>query len=388
MTLTARRDARGAQRIFVSSVIEGFAEFRKAAREGIVAAGGEPVLVNEDFPSLVASSRNACLDAVDSCDFLVSIVGQRGGWTTPSGLLVVEEEYQQARKRRIPILAFLQNASRDAEAQRFAQELSDYVDGTFRQSFVSPEDLREAIQRSLTPLLLEQPERSMTRQPLADKFSSPLRLPYATTLRLVVSPERNEEVVDPVRLGSQEFLDRIYELGHSSSVRLFNYRSPKTAEVRGSSLVIRQTEVGGKHGEGEHLWLEIAETGELVIDANVTGRVRRGGQHDTLSSMIVAIEDIESVLSTGFRFVTVFYDEVDRFKRHQRFGYNVGLSGLEHRQLERNPRPRNSYGMSMRSRDAVILAFDAPRIIDRATLLQASPEIDRVTVLLIRTATS
>lgn len=81
-------------RVFVSSVVEDFTEFRKAAREAISAAGGEPVLVNEDFPSLAVSSRNACLDAVDSCDFLVSIVGERGGWTAPSGLLVIEEEYQ------------------------------------------------------------------------------------------------------------------------------------------------------------------------------------------------------------------------------------------------------------------------------------------------------
>lgn len=117
----------------MSSVVEGFAEFRQAAREAIIAAGGEPVLVNEDFPSPAASSRNACLDAVDSCDFLVSIVGERGGWTAPSGLLVVEEEYQRARRKRIPVLAFLRKGHRDSDAERFARELSDYIDGTFRQ---------------------------------------------------------------------------------------------------------------------------------------------------------------------------------------------------------------------------------------------------------------
>jgi ABC-type branched-subunit amino acid transport system substrate-binding protein len=45
--------------VFVSSVIDGFQTFREAARAAIEAAGGEPVLVNEDFPSLAASSRNA-----------------------------------------------------------------------------------------------------------------------------------------------------------------------------------------------------------------------------------------------------------------------------------------------------------------------------------------
>lgn len=51
------------RRVFVSSVIEGFAEYRLAARNSIAYAGGEPVLVNEDFPSQADSSRNTCLDA-------------------------------------------------------------------------------------------------------------------------------------------------------------------------------------------------------------------------------------------------------------------------------------------------------------------------------------
>ena len=79
-------------RVFVSSVVDGFETFRQSAREGILAAGGEPVLVNEDFPSLSLSPRNACLDAVESSDVVVSIIGAWGGWTTPSGKLVVDEE--------------------------------------------------------------------------------------------------------------------------------------------------------------------------------------------------------------------------------------------------------------------------------------------------------
>lgn len=66
-------------RVFVSSVVKGFEEYREAARRGIEAAGGEPVLVNEDFPAQPDSPRNACLDAVDSCDIYLAIIGDRGG---------------------------------------------------------------------------------------------------------------------------------------------------------------------------------------------------------------------------------------------------------------------------------------------------------------------
>lgn len=48
-------------RVFVSSVIEGFEAHREATRTAIEATGGDPVLVNEDFPSMHISSRIAKL---------------------------------------------------------------------------------------------------------------------------------------------------------------------------------------------------------------------------------------------------------------------------------------------------------------------------------------
>ena len=64
-------------RVFVSSVMKGFKEYREAARSAITVAGGTAVLV-EDFPSLSSSPRNACLDGVRSCDAIAVIIGSRG----------------------------------------------------------------------------------------------------------------------------------------------------------------------------------------------------------------------------------------------------------------------------------------------------------------------
>src|SRR5258708_7215708 len=131
-------------RVFISSVIEGFEEFRQAAAEGVEAGGGEPVMV-ERFPSLARSPRNACLDGVQSADAYLGVIGQRGGWRTPSGALAVEEEFEEARRRSLPTLVFLQEASRDAEAERLAGKLSDYVGGRFRTTFTKPVELREKV---------------------------------------------------------------------------------------------------------------------------------------------------------------------------------------------------------------------------------------------------
>src|SRR5687768_5665386 len=115
-------------RVFVSSVIEGYREMREAARRGILAADCEPVL-GEDFPSLADSPRNACFDAVESCDAIVTVVGHRGGFRAPSGKLVVEEEYDHARSSGLQRFLFLQEMDRDPEAERLAARLSDYVTG-------------------------------------------------------------------------------------------------------------------------------------------------------------------------------------------------------------------------------------------------------------------
>ena len=118
-------------RIFVSSVMDDFGEHRQAVKRGILSAGGEPVLV-EDFPSLSVSPRNACLDGVASCDIYIAILGNRGGWTTQSGKLVVEEEYEEAIRHRITILAFIQLCDRDTDGERLVSKVSNYVDGLFR----------------------------------------------------------------------------------------------------------------------------------------------------------------------------------------------------------------------------------------------------------------
>ncbi|HEX5074448.1 MAG TPA: DUF4062 domain-containing protein [Gemmatimonadaceae bacterium] len=372
-------------RVFVSSVVDGFTEFRQAAREGIITAGGEPVLLNEDFPSMITSSRNACLDAVESCDYVVTIIGARGGWTTPSGRLVVEEEYDRARSKKIPVLVFLQNVERDAEANRFARELSDYVAGALRRTFDTPEDLRGEVESALRPLMRDSDKRRGPKmsQRSRDYFSDPYRVAQTTMLRFALAPERDEEVFDPVRLESQEFKSTVYRIAHSDGVGLLSYENPKVAAIKGDALVIEQTSHGGHHGEGYVVRLEITEAGELIIDSNVTGRVRRGSAVDMLGSMVVALEDIETVLAVDFQFAAALYAEFDPFLRHQRFTHDVGLSDLGYRTLERNPKARSSYTMSMRDR-GVIRAFGESRLISRADLSNPKSEIERAVTLLVR----
>ena len=366
-------------RVFVSSVIEGFAEYRQAARNGIEQAGGEGVLVNEDFPSQASSSRNTCLDAVDSCDVFLLVLGARGGWKTPSGRLVVEEEFEHARARKVPVLVFLEDVPRDADGEGLAKILSDYVDGNFRVKFSGAAELRDQVERALRTIVNTRNNRPMDNDPIAAHVLKPYRFSDQTSLRFAIAPERVEEVFDPLDLASPDFAERMMEIGHRSDVRLFGYLYAKeTPRLEQTSLVIEQP-LGNNWSEGRQgIRLAIAENGVVLIDTNATGRTKRSNSMDLADIMTASIESVEALLAASFRFTQALYDDKDPYKRHQRFYWNGVLSGMGNRTLVRNPvSQQHSYGMNMRSKDEAIQAFPSSRLIARADLAQPGKEIER-----------
>ena len=366
-------------RVFVSSVIEGFAEYRQAARNGIEQAGGEGVLVNEDFPSQASSSRNTCLDAIDSCDVYLLVLGARGGWKTPSGRLVVEEEFEHARARKVPVLVFLEDVPRDADGEGLARILSDYVDGNFRVKFSGAAELRDQVERALRTIVNTRNNRPMDNDPIAAHVLKPYRFSDQTSLRFAIAPERVEEVFDPLDLASPDFAERMMEIGHRSDVRLFGYLYAKeTPRLEQTSLVIEQP-LGNNWSEGRQgVRLAIAENGVVLIDTNATGRTKRSNSMDLADIMTASIESVEALLAASFRFTQALYDDKDPYKRHQRFYWNGVLSGMGNRTLVRNPvSQQHSYGMNMRSKDEAIPAFPSSRLIARADLAQPGKEIER-----------
>lgn len=366
------------QRVFVSSVIDGFEDFRAAARRAIEDAGGEPVLVNEDAPSTPASSRNLCLDLVESCDVFILLLDRRGGWIAPSGRLVVEEEFEHAKRCRLPILAFLRDGSRDAAANALAARVSDYVDGLFRQSFQRPEELTGLIREALNPMMHSTDSSSQRTPDIAHYLDEPLRLEGRTCLRLVIAPERREEVFGPVQLESDDFRNTVYRLGHDPATGLFSYEIPKHHELALESLIVEQQLTGREHYQ-KLVRLEITEAGFVIVDANVTGRTdRSSGTSSMMDMFVIPEEDVEAVAASVFRFGGALYAKFDPHKRHSRFFFNAALSNVEHRRLERGAVPSNQYSTTMIPTTAAVSVMDSPRALTRSELDSPADEIERL----------
>jgi len=373
-------------RIFVSSVVKGFEEFREAARQAIENAGCEPILVNEDYPAIVDSSRNACLDAIESADILIIIISERGGYKTPSGKLVIEEEYLYAKKLKLPILVFLQKVERDKDAKKIANDLSNYVDGIYRKIFNDKLELKREVEVALNSLISHIKKSIMDKTKIGQHFQEPYEIQNEASIRFVLAPERKEEVIDPVTLESDNFLNQVYGVGHSNNIKLFNYKYGKKRTLNNSSLIIHQKESENAREPNEEVRLEINESGLIIIDSNITGRVVRDEEYNMqmYDSYFVIIEDIENVVDSFLRFVGAFYDELDKYKRHHRFYYNIAIVNLGDRKIAQQYERKTSFAINSFRENLPLVAFEEPRLTSRVDLNNPEEEIKRILALFVR----
>jgi hypothetical protein len=360
--------------------MEGFGDRRAAARAAIERIGGEPVMA-EDFTANGNSPRNACLDGVASADVCVVIVGARGGWRAPSGKLVVEEEYDEAVRRNMLISMYVEDVVRDAEAEALVVRLSDYVRGHFRTTYRTPEELTEVMARHLPGILKPLSLPMTAEKELIDRLSHPFEVQNQTTVRLVVAPERNEEVIDRVEIGRPEFLDNVLAIGHMAPGKVFDYRASKEDELVNDALVIIESIGSSRRRTEPSTRMEITPEGVVAIDKIVSPADRDDGL-DMGGTFYLVRGDVEGVLTTMFAFVARFFETVDRFQRHQRFIYGAAFTGIGFRTLVDRIEKRSSYSMATEVNGAVVL--EKPRIIARNILSRSQEEVARILTLLER----
>lgn len=139
------------RKIFISSVVTGFENYREAARKAVELMGDRPVMC-EEFGARPYPSDIACIAEVESSDIYLLIMGEKFGFTGPSGESVTQMEFRAAKASGRPILAFVQDCSMDVPQVAFRKEVEDFTSGFFRSKFRTPEDLKDSIVLSLRQL--------------------------------------------------------------------------------------------------------------------------------------------------------------------------------------------------------------------------------------------
>lgn len=148
-------------KVFISSVIKGFEQFRNSARDAIIEAGMQPVMAEDPglFPAQSTSPQKACFQGIDDSDVFILILGERYGDLTESTLSAVEEEYWNARLSEKEIKVFVQSVDREVEQEELLTRISGWESGHFQNLFNSPEDLKSKVVQALHGVSIDQVKR-------------------------------------------------------------------------------------------------------------------------------------------------------------------------------------------------------------------------------------
>lgn len=136
-------------RVFISSVVSGFEEYRAAAKRAVETLDGVPAMC-EDFGARPYSSERACITEIESSDVFVLLLGSRFGYEQAPGISVTQQEFRHACALPLPVLAFVQETTMEPEQETFRTEVEAYHAGFSRERFSTPEEMKEKIIQTLS----------------------------------------------------------------------------------------------------------------------------------------------------------------------------------------------------------------------------------------------
>jgi len=162
------------------------------------------------LPALPEPSRDVCLQAAQSSDVYLLLLGDHYGTPFPdTGLSPIHEEYRAALNSGIPVLAFRRrDVAMEPTQVQFAEEVEAYQTGLFRGSWDEVGQLLNAVSGALSNLdalagrLVFTPDwRSRGRQ-LADADRRPRPVQWVRPVRTRGVPHAAEH--DDARLATAE----------------------------------------------------------------------------------------------------------------------------------------------------------------------------------------
>lgn len=149
----ATGDFLSSQRVFVSSVMAGLEDERRAAADAIENLGAEPVWF-EAFGGRDDDPEAAYLSEVASSTIYVGILGHRYGRLLRSRRSATHEEYREAEKRGLRISVWtVSQADWDGDQQVFVDEVRAFHT---TGSFTSQDDLARGIRQRLRKIAAEE----------------------------------------------------------------------------------------------------------------------------------------------------------------------------------------------------------------------------------------
>jgi Domain of unknown function (DUF4062) len=286
-------------KIFISSVITGFEDFRDTAAEAVRALG-YVVIRAEDFAASTKSPQVACLSGVREADLVLLLLGERYGVRQPSGLSATQEEYEEARGKK-PLLVFVQETTMEPDQVAFRRSVEAWQGGNLWKGFVSPDDLRARVTEAIHKHTL-----SLARQPVDEgelARRAGVLLPTSdrsglASVALAIAWGPKQQVLRPSQLEAPAFSRDLHREARFGEDAILDELAEAKVVLRGDSLLIEQ--------RGRSLRLD--ELGSVVIGLPAVRDEDRGFRW-------LVEEDLVDRLDRALRFIGRVTTTIDSTER-------------------------------------------------------------------------
>lgn len=360
-------------KIFISSLIGGFEEFRAAARSAIVALRHEPV-VAEDFGAQPNSPQIACLQGLRSADLVVLILGARYGYVQgTSDVSPTHEEYLEARGKK-PILTFVQGGvDRDDQQAKFVSEVSEWQTGHFRESFKTADELRNLVTRAIHDFQLANAAGPLDAGAVSaaalgllpkarqnSQASSPM-------IHIAIAGGPIQRLLRPAELEATALVDAIHQQALFVEPKLFSKSKGVEHSIDGSTLVVEQ-ERGAR--------IRLDENGSLVLSLPLerTEGARRNG----FGVFAIIEEDVLRELAAAMAFSAWLLDRIDPTQRVTHVALAASIEASDYMgwrtQAEQDANP-NSGTMRMGNAKQPVSSTDRPRAALRFQAIELAEDL-------------
>jgi hypothetical protein len=287
-------------KVFMSSVVGGYDEFRASAAEAIETLGHQ-VLRSENFPASVGTPQQACLAAVRDADVVVLLLGERYGAPQDSGLSATHEEYREAREKK-PILVFVEEGVTSETAQRaFIDEVEAWSTGHVRVGFSTPEDLKAKVTRALHEYELAASAGAVDEDEMLERARAmiPDRSGFGSSpqLVLVIVGGPYQQIVRPSELEDRDLMRDLQMEALFGTHPVLDPSDGTDASIQGTGLTLRQS--------GSFVTFD--QAGTVSVGQRVQKRRPEAGME--LPALIV--EDAKDALAAAIRFAGLVLDRVD-----------------------------------------------------------------------------
>lgn len=286
-------------KVMVSSVIQGFEDFRAAAVDAARVLGHD-VLRSEDLAAGAEPAERACLNLVRRADVVLLLLGARYGSKTSRGLAPTHEEYREAREAGRDVLAFVQTGTPEPAQAALIEEVREWATGMTLAKFTTPAQLRDEVIRALKDLELSRSRGQVDPAEMTARAQERLRAAAAQvnrgSLLVAVAPGPAHALVRPRDMAADELQQTLEQDAlYGAPGVLRRGEGVRTRIIRGS-IAIEQT--AGQvlfDADGTIVVAQQAETSEghlpMIVQEDVVERIE--------GALAYAVRTLDRIDPTG-----------------------------------------------------------------------------------------